>query len=197
MLRLPFAVLSPVAAVVVLVQAVAYAGDSSGEWVAPADGLQGTLREIALLIDFIGEPVGSVITLVVLGGGCWLAGRRRSAVLVLAGSGVAVGATTLMKPLVDRTIHGGYLTFPSGHTAFATALALALAMAVVDRLELGPVAGTSFVLAFALLAGAVMGWTEVALSAHYPTDTLGGFCTALAVVPPTALAVDRFVPARL
>ncbi len=36
-----------------------------------------------------------------------------------------------------------------------------------------------------------MGWAEVALGAHYPTDVLGGWCTALAVTPATALVVDR------
>ncbi|GAB3008770.1 phosphatase PAP2 family protein [Amycolatopsis acidiphila] len=196
-LRLPLAVGAVVAALVVLVQALAYAGDSSGEWVAPVDGLGGSLRDIALGIDFLGEPVGSVLLLVVLTGGCWLAGRRRSAVLVLVASGVTVGVTTLLKPVVDRTIHGGYLSFPSGHTAFATALALVLALIAADRLQLGPVAGTALVLGVALLAGAVMGWTEVALSAHYPTDAIGGFCTALAVVPPTAWAVDRVPSTRM
>ncbi|MTD58602.1 phosphatase PAP2 family protein [Amycolatopsis pithecellobii] len=196
-LRVPLSVVTLAAALVVLVQALTYAGDSGGEWVAPMDGLPGPLRDIALAIDFLGEPTGSVLVLVVCTGGCWLAGRRRSAVLVLVAAGVTVGATTLLKPLVDRTIHGGYLSFPSGHTAFATALALVLTMVAVDRLQLRAAAGTALVLAVALLAGAVMGWTEVALSAHYPTDTLGGFCTALAIVPPVALAVDRFLPARL
>jgi membrane-associated phospholipid phosphatase len=190
-LRLPLGVVALVAGFVVLVQAFAYAGDSSGEWVAPMDGLGGALRDVALVIDFLGEPVGSVIVLVVVSGGCWLARRRRSAVLVLAAAGVTIGLTTVLKPVVDRTIHGGYLSFPSGHTAFATALVLVLAMIAVDRLQLGAVAGMALVLGAALLAAAVMGWTEVALSAHYPTDAVGGFCTALAVVPPTAWAVDR------
>jgi undecaprenyl-diphosphatase len=36
-----------------------------------------------------------------------------------------------------------------------------------------------------------MGWAQVTLGAHYPTDALGGWCTALAVVPATAWLVDR------
>jgi membrane-associated phospholipid phosphatase len=196
-LKLPLGIIALVAGLVVLVQALAYAGDSGGEWIAPADGLRGSLRDVALGIDFLGEPLGSAIVLVVLIGGCWLAGLRRSAVLVLVATGLTVGVTTLLKPVVDRTIHGGYLSFPSGHTAFATALALVLAMVAVERLELGPVSGTALVLGVAFLTGAVMGWTEIALSAHYPTDAVGGFCTALAVVPPTAWAVDRISPARM
>lgn len=184
-------VVALLAAVVVLVQGFVYAGVSGGEWVAPVYGLRGPLRDVALAIDFLGEPVGSTIVLVVLVGGFWWAGRRRSAILVLAAAGVTVGLTTLLKPLVDRTIHGDYLSYPSGHTAFATALVFVLALAAAERLQLGVVAGLTLVLGTSLLAGAVMGWTEVALSAHYLTDTIGGFCTAVAVVPPTAWAVDK------
>ena len=36
-----------------------------------------------------------------------------------------------------------------------------------------------------------MAWSQIALSTHYPTDTLGGFCAALAVVPAVAWLVDR------
>lgn len=43
----------------------------------------------------------------------------------------------------------------------------------------------------ALVAGAAMGWAQVGLGAHYPTDVLGGWCTALAVIPATAWLLDR------
>jgi membrane-associated phospholipid phosphatase len=36
-----------------------------------------------------------------------------------------------------------------------------------------------------------MAWAQVLLNAHYPTDTLGGFCAALAVVPLVAWTIDR------
>lgn len=48
------------------------------------------------------------------------------------------------------------------------------------------------ILAGAGAAGATMTWSQVAIGAHYPTDTVGGFCTAVAVVPATALLVDWF-----
>jgi undecaprenyl-diphosphatase len=47
------------------------------------------------------------------------------------------------------------------------------------------------VLGLALVCGLLMAWAEVGLGAHYPTDTIGGFATALAVIPATAWAVDR------
>jgi undecaprenyl-diphosphatase len=110
-------------------------------------------------------------------------------VLTAAGSGLAVGTTSLLKHVVGRTINGENLSYPSGHTAFATAVALAVALLAAERL--GRPAGTLLVLAAALMAGAAMGWAQVALDAHYPTDVLGGWCTALAVVPATAWLVDR------
>jgi len=41
-----------------------------------------------------------------------------------------------------------------------------------------------------------MAWSQVALGTHYPTDTIGGFCTAMAVVPATAWLVDWFAGRR-
>jgi len=114
--------------------------------------------------------------------------------LLIAGAGIAVGATMLLKPLVGRTIHGGHLSYPSGHTAFATALALVAAMLATGRLGLGRAAGASLVLGAALVAGAATGWAQVALDAHYPTDALGGWLTALAAVPATAWLTSTTAP---
>ncbi|MGR3934167.1 phosphatase PAP2 family protein [Streptomyces sp. BRA346] len=149
-------------------------------------------RHIALATDFLGEPGGAATLVVAAVMGCLLLRRPRAAVLVVVGCGMTVGTATLLKHLVGRTIHGdGNLSYPSGHTAFATALALVVALLATGRLGLGRTAGTSLVLAAALVAGAAMGWAQVALGAHYPTDVLGGWCTALAVIPATAWLVDR------
>ncbi|MFJ8494415.1 phosphatase PAP2 family protein [Streptomyces sp. NPDC094038] len=191
----------PVAALAALVVAalgVRYSGHSEpggvDRWIVPptADSVRGPWRHVALVLDFLGEPVGSALVIVAGVAGCLLLRRRRAAVLVVAGAGLTVGTTTLLKHLVGRTIHGpGNLSYPSGHTAFFTALALMAALLATGRLGLGRAAGTSLVLAASLVAGAVMGWAEVGLGAHYPTDALGGWCTALAVVPATAWLVDR------
>ncbi|MGW1004276.1 phosphatase PAP2 family protein [Streptomyces sp. NPDC002520] len=192
--------LGPIAALAVLVVValgVLYAGHSEpgrvDRWIIrpTADSVRPPWRHAALAMDFLGEPTGAATLVAAIVTACLLLRRPRTAVLVVAGAGVTVGTTTLLKSLVGRTIHGGHLSYPSGHTAFATALALVVALLATGRLGLGRTAGTSLVLAAALVAGAAMGWAQVALGAHYPTDVLGGWCTALAVVPATAWLVDR------
>ncbi|MEU4488869.1 phosphatase PAP2 family protein [Streptomyces purpurascens] len=189
------------AALVVVALGVLYAGHSEpgtvDGWIQPTvDGAGPPWRSLALATDFLGEPVGAAALVVATVTGCLLLRQPRAAVLVVAGTGLAVGTTKLLKPLVGRTIHDGHLSYPSGHTAFATALALAVALLATGRLGLGRTAGTSLVLAAALAAGIAMGWAQVALGAHYPTDALGGWCTALAVVPATAWLIDRVADAR-
>ncbi|MER6267388.1 phosphatase PAP2 family protein [Streptomyces sp900105755] len=195
------ACLGPVAAfaaLVVVVLGVRYAGHSEpggvDRWLVrpTADSVQGPWRHVALALDFLGEPAGSVLVIVAAVAGCLLLRRPRAAVFVAVGSGLTVGTTTLLKHVVGRTIHGpGNLSYPSGHTAFFTALALMAALLAAGRLGLGRTAGLSLVLAAALVAGATMGWAEVGLGAHYPTDALGGWCTALVVTPVSAWLVDR------
>ncbi|MFJ4770915.1 phosphatase PAP2 family protein [Streptomyces uncialis] len=155
------------------------------------DGVPPPWRHVALAVDFLAEPVGAAALVVAAVSGCLLLRWPRAAVLVVVGAVLTVGTTKLVKPLVGRTIHDGHLSYPSGHTAFLTALALMAALLTVGRLGLGWTAGTALVLGAALVAGAAMGWAQVALGAHYPTDTLGGWCTALAVTPATAWLVDR------
>ncbi|MFF7546515.1 phosphatase PAP2 family protein [Streptomyces canus] len=197
-LRAPLGLVAALAALVVVVIAVLYAGHSRpgrlDRWiVAPtADSVRPPWQYVAQTLDFLGEPAGSAMVVVAVVTSCLLLRRPRAAVLMVAGAGLAVGTATLLKHLVGRTIHGAdNLSYPSGHTAFLTAIAFVAALLATDRLGLGRTAGTSLVLTAALVAGAAMGWAQVALGAHYPTDVLGGWCTALAVVPATAWLVDR------
>ncbi|MEU5979115.1 phosphatase PAP2 family protein [Streptomyces sp. NPDC047315] len=198
-LRAALGTIAVVAALTVVAIGVLYAGRGGpgavDGWIQPTvDGVRPPWRRAALATDFLGEPAGAALLVGAAVAGCLLLRRPRAAALVVVGTGATVGATTSLKPLVGRTIHGDNLSYPSGHTAFLTAFALAVALLAAGRLGLGRAAGTWLVLAAALGAGAAMGWAQVALGAHYPTDVLGGWCTALAVVPATAWLVDRFAP---
>nr|WP_206439447.1 phosphatase PAP2 family protein [Streptomyces scabichelini] len=198
LLRVWLGLIAALAALVVVVLGVLYAGHSEpgrvDRWIVEptADSVRPPWRRVALATDFLAEPVGAAMLVVAAVAGCLLLRRPRAAVLIVAGVVLTVGTARLLKSLVGRTIHGdGNLSYPSGHTAFLTALALMVALLATGRLGLGRAAGTSLALAAALVAGAAMGWAQVALGAHYPTDVLGGWCTALAVIPMTAWLVDR------
>jgi undecaprenyl-diphosphatase len=197
-LRAGLGLIAAFAALVVVVLGVRYAGHGEpgrvDRWLVPptADSVRPPWRHVADALDFLGEPAGSTVLITAVVAGCLLLRRPRAAALVVAGVGMTVATATLLKHLVGRTIHGGgNLSYPSGHTAFLTALGFIAALLATGRLGLSGTAGTSLVFAAALVAGAVMGWAEVGLGAHYPTDALGGWCTALAVVPVTAWLVDR------
>lgn len=200
-LRAWLGLVAALATLVVVAIGVLYAGHSEpgrvDRWfVDPTeDTVRAPWRNVALATDFWGEPAGAAMMVVAAVAGCLLLRRPRAAALVVVGAGLTVGTTTLLKSLVGRTIHGDHLSYPSGHIAFVTALALVAALLATGRLGLGRTAGTSLVLAAALVVGAAMGWAQVALGAHYPTDVLGGWCTALAVVPATAWLVDRVADA--
>ncbi|WP_326718570.1 phosphatase PAP2 family protein [Streptomyces sp. NBC_00243] len=197
-LRARLGLIAALATLVVIVLGILYAGHGEpgrvDRWIIDptADSVRPPWRRVALATDFLGEPAGAAMLVLAAVTGCLLLRRPRAAVLIVVGISMTVGTATLLKSLVGRTIHGDdNLSYPSGHTAFLTALALMVALLATARLGLGRTAGTLLVLAAALVAGAAMGWAQVALGAHYPTDVLGGWCTALAVIPATAWLVDR------
>jgi membrane-associated phospholipid phosphatase len=195
-LRAPLAMTGALATAVLVALGILHFHDSGLTGIDAAmlpsiDGVRPPWRYVALVFDFGGEPVGATIlvALIVLAG--FLAHRVRIAVLAVLGVLATVAVTTVLKPIVGRTIHGEFLSYPSGHTALATALALVIGLLMADRLHLGRAAAVTLLLGLAVVAGIAMGWAEVALGAHYPTDTIGGFCAALAAVPATAWGVDR------
>lgn len=197
-LRVWIGLIAYLAASAVVALGVLYAGQSEpskvDRWLVEptADSVRPPWRYVALAIDFLAEPIGAAILILAAVAGCLLLRLHRGAALVVGGVGMTVVTTTLVKPLVGRTIHGDdNLSYPSGHTAFITALALVAVLLATGRLALGRTAGALLMLAATVVAGAAMGWAQVALRAHYATDVLGGWCTALAVVPATAWLIDR------
>ncbi len=195
----PLGVTSALAAVVLVALGFLFAGESVGAAVdvgirEELRALGSPWRQFALVIDWTGEPVGAAVVLATLVIVFLRAGNRRAAVLAVAGPGAAVAVTTCMKPLVGRTINDGFLSFPSGHTATATAFALVV-MLVVVRQRTAAV-GMALIGVVTVVAALAMAWAQVLLNAHYPTDTVGGFCATFAVVPLVALVIDQIADRR-
>ncbi|WP_414936011.1 phosphatase PAP2 family protein [Amycolatopsis sp. cmx-11-51] len=194
--RVPLWTLGACGFLVALILGVRYAGTSHtaglDALVLPVvDRVEGPLWYLATAIDFAGEPVGAVVVIALFGWLCLRHRRPRTAILLVAASGVTVALTTGLKPLTGRLIHGEFLSYPSGHTAFAVTVATVVALLVIDVRGLGPLGGTGVLVGLVAFSALAMGWAEVALGAHYPTDTFGGFGVAVAVVPVVAWAVDR------
>jgi len=200
-LRRPIGILAVLATAVTAVLAVRYSGTVAAGWLdrraqTAVESLLPQPGPGALLIDLVGAPLVAVALAGLLAAACLALGLRRLAVVAVAGPGLTGVATTVLKPVIDRTINGGYLAYPSGHTAAGTALALVVTLLAVELLRAGKLSGVLLILAGAGAAGAAMAWSQVALGTHYPTDTIGGFCTAMAVVPATAWLVDWFAGRR-
>jgi membrane-associated phospholipid phosphatase len=195
--RRPVAVLVTVAAATFAVLAVRYAGTSSAggvdvrvDAVVDALGHQWLVRHVTAL----GSPPLVAALACALAVVCLLLGRRRLALLAVIGPGLTGLATTICKPLLGRTIDGG-LAFPSGHTGGATSLGLIMALLLISLLRPGRGGALAILAAGGLVVGGGVGAAMVASNVHYPTDTLGGFCTAVVMVCGSALLLDR-LPSR-
>ncbi|NMI00079.1 phosphatase PAP2 family protein [Pseudonocardia sp. K10HN5] len=137
-----------------------------------------------------GEPTSVIVMAGVLALTCLALRRRLLAVLAVLGPAVTGLLTSALKPLVGRTFHGD-LSMPSGHTGGITAIALVVALIVanvVDPRLRGRV--LSLMLLGAVAVAVTMGIALIALSIHYPTDVLGGFCTAVAAVGGVSLLLQ-------
>jgi membrane-associated phospholipid phosphatase len=194
-LRRPAAVLALAAALGVVALGLHYAGDTS------ASRVDGWLEDVVTavvpgpglaiwIVGTLGDPLPVVVAAGLLAALCLGLDRRRLAVLAVVGPGLTGLATATLKPVFGRTITGG-LAFPSGHTAALTALAVVVALIVASLVGAGALSGLLLIVAAAMAAGTAMGIALVVMDVHYPTDTVGGFGTGIAVVLGTALLIDR------
>jgi undecaprenyl-diphosphatase len=199
-LRRPVALLVAVAAAVFALLAARYSGTSSASGVdtrvdAVVDPLGTAHRWLIHHTVTIGSPPSVVALAFILSATCLLLGRRRLAVLAVVGPGLTGACTTLLKPALGRTIGHGAFAFPSGHTGGATSLGLIAALLLISLLQPSRSGALAILAAGALVVGGAVGAAMVASNAHYPTDTLGGFCTAVVMVCGSALLLDR-LPSR-
>ncbi len=199
-LRVPVVVVIVIGLAGLLLSALRYGGTSAPGAIDRAarsgldglDGLDG--QSLWGRVVSLGDPSTVVLSATVLAVVCLLLGHRRLAVVAIAGPGLTGVATTGLKPLIDRTIDGSP-ALPSGHTGGITSLALVAALLLI---AVAGSRGLPVLVPAALgvaVAGGLMGVALVARDAHYATDTVAGFCTAVAVVGTVALVVDRFADA--
>lgn len=161
----------------------------------PRDHLVAVLRiltDLAATATFLSAGAVTTIALALR--------RQRSAALLCA-------TVTGVVPLLWGVAHwllphprptDGFVTvasngFPSGHTSNATAVALVAVLLGWPRLAR---TGRLVLVAAATAFAVVIGLTRVALLAHWPTDVLGGWLLALAVVPLVGQAIVARTPAR-
>ena len=199
-LRRPAAGAAALAALTLIVLAVRYSGDDSASRLdrhldSAASRVNGFPLKVVQQSVVLGSPalIGAIALIVAAVAVAY--GHRRLAVLALAGPFLTGVATLLLKPVVDRTIEGEF-AYPSGHTGGATALGLVVALLVVDVLRLGRVSGLMTIACGLLLLGGGVGLSVTVLQWHYPTDAVGGFCTAVTSVCATALALDGLADRR-
>lgn len=137
----------------------------------------------------LGDPLSIAAIAVILIMSALLLKRPRAAVLALVGPSAGGATTALMKPLVGRTYHGT-LTFPSGHTTGITAVATVAAVMAVSFARSRLLMASTMAAAGVLIVGIVMAIALLAQDLHYPTDTFGGFLTAIVSVLAGAFFID-------
>jgi undecaprenyl-diphosphatase len=199
-LRAPAVALAIAGAVILVVPAVFTTGETApgrlDNWIQPHVNAPAAAWTGTLVVDWFGGPAGRLLALLLVTALCLLTRRYRLALTSVTAVVAVTALSTILKHVVDRRIHDGFLSYPSGHTAAATAVCLVLGLLLSDLLMLGRVAATALVLGLTLVGGGLMAYTQIDLTAHYPTDTLGGFGCALLVVPATALLVDKLADHR-
>jgi undecaprenyl-diphosphatase len=127
----------------------------------------------------LGSPgLLGVLCLLIAAAAIW---RRRwdlAAVILVAPPLASITTEWLLKPLVGRTIAVGWC-YPSGHMTGITAAAAALFL--INRNPLVPTPRRVAVAVLVTVVPLAMAVSLVGLGVHYPTDTIGGGCLALAI----------------
>jgi membrane-associated phospholipid phosphatase len=141
----------------------------------------------------LGEPGVAVLTIAVAAVAvAATSGRRWGAIVVAAGC--VVGASSALKavlgapPLTREVLHNDIAGFPSGHTAYATALFGALAVLQLAR-------GRRAAAALAALVVVLMGPARVLQGAHWPSDVVSGYLLGTAWLAVVLLVGARWASA--
>jgi membrane-associated phospholipid phosphatase len=146
------------------------------------------------LLVRLGDPLSIAAFAALLATVALLLRRPRIAILAVCGPGAVVTAAEFLKTLVGRTYYG-VLAFPSGHTAAITAVATVVALMGLGFAKCHLLVASALAAIGILITGALMALALLTRGLHYPTDTLGGFCTAIAMVLGIAFCIDA-IPIR-
>jgi membrane-associated phospholipid phosphatase len=151
-------------------------------------------QPITRVLVSLGNPAQAAALVVAVAGAAAAARRWSGVLLTIVGTITAVAITDLLlKPLIGRLSYG-HLSFPSGHTTVVAAVAFATAILIGGARWPRSVA-LRLVASVAAVAVAVgVAISLVALRVHYATDTVAGYCVALATVLAVALFLDFFGP---
>ena len=133
------------------------------------------LTDLALVFDWLGRGLGSVLSLAAVG--IVLIARHRWLALLAFGATEAVTtlSSTLLKILVGRArppdslVHPVGTSFPSGHAAYAGATCFALVLLFTAP---GPHRRWAWTLAVLGVLG--MAWSRTYLQVHWLSDVVGG-----------------------
>lgn len=189
--RWPAAVLVLCCTGVLVALAVRYHGDHTAgrvdDWVFGQTLLHSHRKVGQWLAEAL--PLVMILIAAVLAVVCGLRHRWRFAVLAVLAPSVTIALTETAKHVVDRRIDH-YLALPSGHTAGSTSVFLVVGLVVLSRVRRNVRAAAALVLAAVTAGAALVGLLMVSLHDHYATDTVAGYCIALAVTLTLALALD-------
>jgi membrane-associated phospholipid phosphatase len=149
------------------------------------------------IVRQLGGPLPITFLTVLLSYCCVAMRRYRAAVLVAGSQLVASGLTEFaFKPLVGRTL-GGSLSYPSGHTTAAFALAVAVVLLLASPPGTRMPRSMRVVLSVTTLGTAVLvAFGMVAWHQHYLTDTFGGAAVGIGVTLAVAMVIDSVANRR-
>ncbi len=198
-MRGPAVAIIVVAIIVIAVLGMRYADqDMPGHLDRSLDALIGSqldrVRPVTRALANLGDPVQAALLVAAVAGAAAVARRWSGVLLTIIGT-VAAATTTdlILKPLIGR-LRFGHLSFPSGHTTAVAAVAIAAAILLAGArwprgIALRMVAGFTVV---ALALGVAI--SLVAEHIHYTTDTVAGYCVAIATMLAMALFLDYCGP---
>ena len=158
--------------------------------------LSGHPRLLLDLVD-LANPATTLLTCAALCVVFLLLRRWRLAFLVVVGPAVCTGLVDVVfKPLFDRRLAGG-LSYPSGHTAAASALALVVIIEMTGPNRPNwPALSRFFVVIVAACGAGAVAAALIGGGYHYATDTVGGLLIAIATVLLAALLIDAVAGRR-